>query len=146
VLAIIGTISAVAVPRMMEAESRWRIEGAAQRVAADLAEARALAIASSSNVQTTFDRTGYVVRDADGAVVREIRLSGRPYDVEIPSVSFGGASTVRFNGHGAGSASGTVTLTTGGLRCRVAVEASSGAIKVEAIGIDPSKTSGGGGR
>ncbi|QYK49236.1 MAG: GspH/FimT family pseudopilin [Phycisphaeraceae bacterium] len=144
VLAIIGTASALAVPRMMTSESIWRLQGASQRVAADLAEARAHAIASSASVKVIYTRNGYIIRDAANQIVREVRLTQRPYDVEVSLVSFA-AGEVSFNGHGVGSADGVVTLATDGLLCRIALNAISGSVKIGDIETESEIRMGGGG-
>lgn len=131
---------------MMTSESIWRLKGASQRVAADLAEARAHAIASSASVKVIYTRTGYTIRDAANRVIREIHLNRRPYDVNISVVSFGGVAEVTFNGHGVGSSDGSVTLAADGMVCRIAFGAISGSVKVGDIESERATVGGGGGR
>ncbi|MBX3316580.1 MAG: hypothetical protein KF902_06925 [Phycisphaeraceae bacterium] len=146
VMAIIGTTSALAVPRMMTSASIWRLKGASQRVAADLAEARTHAIASSASVKVIYSREGYIIRDAANQIIREVRLRQRPYDVEISLVTFGGLGEVTYNGNGVGSADGTVMLATDGLLCRITLNATSGSVKIGEIEGESRVLGGGGGR
>lgn len=134
VLAIIATMSALAVPRIMESEARWRVEGAARRIEADLEQARSTAIASSSSVEIAFGSTGYTITPSDGSAATAVRLDNRPYLVAISSASFGGSRKISFDGRGAGSANGTVEVSGGGYACSVKVDATTGAAKASEIG------------
>lgn len=144
VLAIIGTISAVAVPRMMEAESRWRIEGAARRIATDLEAARSLAIARSTTVEITFDATGYTTKvSGDDVVPLRVTLSERPY-LSSASAVFSGLSSVTFDGHGRPASNGRVVVRSGGYRCQIQVDGATGRAKVGVLEIDAVATKSGG--
>src|ERR1044072_6032817 len=55
VLAIIGTMSAIAIPRYQRALARYRAGGAGRRLGADLALARNLARSSSAGQTLKFD-------------------------------------------------------------------------------------------
>lgn len=114
VMAIMGTIAAIAAPRFVEAETRWRVTGAARRIAADLERARAIAIATSADVKVVFNATGYEVDSAsdliDADTFGRVELRARPYLARIRTVDFGGESTLTINGAGIGSADGKVIV------------------------------------
>lgn len=130
VLVIIATASAIAVPRMVESEARWRVSGAARRIAADISEARSYAIASSADVTVTFSREGYIVTSATDGVIRSVEIESRPYNAGIIEADFDGDRELTFDGFGAGSEDGHVTVASDGLKCRVLVDAATGTVKV----------------
>lgn len=133
VLVIVATASAIAVPRMVDSEARWRVGGAARRIAADIAEARSYAIASSADVTITFSRDGYTVTSARDGVIRSVQIESRPYNAGIIEATFDSVKTLTFDGFGAGSADGYVTTASDGLKCRVVVDAATGMAKVGAL-------------
>src|SRR6185436_19007970 len=55
VLCIMGVVAAIAAPRYGAAIARQRVDGAANRIASDLAYARSVARMTSSSVNVVFD-------------------------------------------------------------------------------------------
>lgn len=133
VLAIIATASAVAVPRMIESEARWRLTGAARRIAADIAEARSYAIASSAGVTVECSRDGYTVTSSRDGLIRAVDLSTRPYNAGIVEAAFGDVGELAFDGFGAASSDGIVTIVADGLLCRIVVSGASGTVKIGSL-------------
>lgn len=125
-LAIIATLSAIAAPKMMGAESRWRVRGAAQRIAADMERARSIAFASSSTVTLTFSRDRYALScsdaEVDAAEAMSVQLFRKPYHVRIVKVDLS-KSLVRFDGAGTASAGGSVYVSDGFHVCEVRLDA-----------------------
>lgn len=142
VMAIIGTAAAIATPRFAEAASRWRVQGAADRLTADLERARATAIATSAEVIVAFETTGYQLKSASDLEPAEelgtVVLDQAPYGVEIISVDFGGESKVVFSGTGVASADGKLVLGRGDYRVAITYEALTGRAKPGAIYEDDS--------
>lgn len=91
VVAIVGVVALIAVPRFAEASSRYRCELAADQLAALLREAAASARASAGAhrvlIDTDAERVA-IVRDADGAVIAELDFAVGPLDADIVSASF----------------------------------------------------------
>lgn len=133
VLAIIATMSALAVPRIMESESRWRVQGAARRIAADIGQARTTAIASSAPVVITFTGTDYTVTPSHGSKATVVTLTNRPYLVAVSSADFGGTQKLIFDGRGVGSANGTVVVAANGFACDIKIDAQTGAVKASEL-------------
>ncbi len=133
VMAIVGTAAAIAMPRFAEAESRWRVSGAAKRVIADLERARATALATSSEVIVSFEETSYSMKASsdltDEAGLGEVSLGNAPYGVEIISADFGGEQSVTFSGAGVATSDGTMVLGRGSYRLSIKFEALGGKAK-----------------
>jgi Tfp pilus assembly protein FimT len=133
VMAIIGTAAAIAMPRFAEAEIRWRVKGAAQRVVADLERAKATAMATSSPVIVSFEDTSYSMKASsdltDAAGLGEVGLGSAPYGVEIVSADFGGEQSVIFSGSGVATSDGTLVLGRGAYRVSITFEALGGKAK-----------------
>ncbi len=137
VMAIMGTAAAIAMPRFAEAEARWRVQGAADRLAADLERARATALATSAEVTVAFAETRYEMTGSSDLNAAEelgtVLLGEPPYGVEIVSADFGGEQTLRFTGSGIGSADGTIVLGRGEFRVAIKFNALTGRAKAGVI-------------
>jgi type IV fimbrial biogenesis protein FimT len=131
-LAIIGVISAIAVPNFSKWQEKHQINGQAQKVYFDLMLARTNAVKNNNNVLVTFNSTsdtytvhedanGDGVEDADEAL-KSVNLEENVQfafnsgivdidgnSVSVP-VSFSGSQTVTFDSRGQASASGSVFL------------------------------------
>jgi type IV fimbrial biogenesis protein FimT len=131
-LAIIGIISAIAVPNFSKWKEKHQINGQAQKVYFDLMLARTSAVKNNNDVRVTFDITGetYNVHDDtnnDGiedagealkSVILEenIQFAFNAGILDIDNnavssaVSFSGSQTVVFDSRGQASASGSVFM------------------------------------
>jgi prepilin-type N-terminal cleavage/methylation domain-containing protein len=114
VLIIMGTIAAIAAPRLSQSLARQRADGAADRIVSDLAYARALARTSSSSVTVTFDppHNRYAIPGPD-----PLHNTGAPYIVDLSqdpyqaSVLGGAAASVGSPTPNTGSGNGTFSIT-----------------------------------
>jgi len=137
VLAIIATLTAIAVPRYQTALVRYRADLAARRIVADLALAQSNAKASSSSRSVVFSisNNNYQMPDLpplDGTAGSYIvELSEKPYEADITSADFGGDQQIIFNGWGIPDSGGSVIITIGSEQRTVIVDAESGKAKVE---------------
>lgn len=138
VLAIIGIIAAMALPRFAGANAHYRAELAAKRLQRDLQYARQLAITRSTAQQVTFNTAAGTYEligqpDPDRPTKPYlITLSDSPYRVKISSANFGGGPTLTFNGFGVPtSGTGGVRLTHGDWKYDVFVEAGTGMVYVK---------------
>jgi len=137
VIVIIGVLAGIAGPRYAGAVTRYRLDSAAKRIAADIALARADARSgsmpqaviftpASNNYQlpgvTTLDRrsTNYVVN-----------LASDPYLVTLTSAAFGPVggpmiTTVTFDIYGVPDNGGSVVITSGGINKTITLDPNSG--------------------
>lgn len=134
VIAIIGVLAAVAVPRFAGAIARQRGEQASRRIALDLAYARQRAIQTSVPQSVVFDvaTDSYTLPGVphldDSTKDYKVVLSDEPYSVHLVKVDFGGTATVTFDIHGTADSTGTV-----------AVEVGSGTNEYKKIVVDPAQ-------
>jgi prepilin-type N-terminal cleavage/methylation domain-containing protein len=143
VLVIMGTIAAIAMPRLSQSLARQRVEGAADRIVSDLTYARALARTSSSSVTVTFDpsRNRYAIPGPD-----PLRNTGAPYIVDLSldpyrATMLGGAAAsvgagtpitgsangtfaITFDGFGEASTTGWIVVKSGGISREVSLDSS----------------------
>lgn len=135
VLAIIGLVAAMAVPRFANATVRSRVDAAAKRIAADLELARTYAIHSSTPQTVTFKGNFYVIssiRDLDHPTSSyKVDLSSDPYQVNIRLVDFGGDSEVTFDIYGNADSSGTVVIRDARYERTIQFDADTGQATVE---------------
>jgi prepilin-type N-terminal cleavage/methylation domain-containing protein len=128
VLAIIGILSAIAVPRYAASLINYRLDAAARRIAADLALARSQAMTTSRsqpvafNVAAgTYQMAGVLTLDRRGTDY-SVALGSDPYFVKLLSANFGGNPTVTFDAYGGADSSGTVVLEAGGTQKTVSLD------------------------
>lgn len=132
VVAIVGIVSAIAVPRYASYLGHQRVDAAARRVVLDLSLARNRARISSTGVTVSFDAVTnrYQIlgmTDPDRKIATYgVRLSGDPYGVDLVSADFGGDSEVIFTGYGNPDSGGTVVLSAHDYAVTVALDADSG--------------------
>lgn len=125
VMAIVGIVGAIAVPRFSQATSRQQLNSAADRVMADLELASTRARAASQPVTVRF-RTGndnYTFNNVGGDAM-VVELDESPYGVQVKSAKFGTNKTASFNGFGVPDDSGFVTLSLGSDEVTIYLEAS----------------------
>lgn len=134
VVAIMGIMAALAIPRFAAASASRRLDGATQRLLADLRHAQQHALATSADVQVVFDADTetYVVNapsPVTGATSYSVRLSDPPARVTIESVTFASNRAV-FGGHGLPLADGTIRLRVGDFATDIKVVAGTHAAAV----------------
>src|SRR5262245_2430022 len=137
VLVLIGLMAALAAPRYASSLTRYRVEAAARRVAADLAYAQARARATGVTRVVAFDRQADCYTLVGEAHLNEpansyiVDLTLSPYRSSITSANFGGSGTVSFNTFGVPSAAGVVRVRCGSLTRQVIVDATTGMTTVQ---------------
>jgi prepilin-type N-terminal cleavage/methylation domain-containing protein len=132
VLAIITVMSAMAVPRYVGAQQRYRADAAAQRIVTDLAMARSRANTTSASqaVLFTVASSQYQMpgvpdlRNSGGTYT--VLLGGAPYQATLVSVDFSGTAQVTFDGYGVPNSGGTVVVKAGGFQRTIVLDATSG--------------------
>lgn len=132
VLMISATLAAVALPRYAQAVARYRADGAARRIVADLNLARQHAAATSSAVAVTFSTAdhGYTIPALTDLNTRSgtyvVRLTDSPYQAKLVSADFTGSPTVTFDGFGQPDRTGYVVVAVGPTQRRVTVPTDGG--------------------
>ncbi len=131
-MAIIGIVSAIAIPNFSKWKEKHEIDGQAQKVYFDLMLARTAAVKSNNDVRVTFNLVAntYTIHednDGDGTVDAGENLKNAllendvqfAYNVGITdtdgnavtsAVSFGGAQEVVFDSRGQATATGKILL------------------------------------
>jgi len=137
VLTIIATLTAMAVPRYQTSLARYRADLAAQRIVADLTQARTSAKAASTSRTVVFSVIGnsYQIPQLsslnDNSGRYSVALSERPYQVVLISASFGGDAKITYNGWGLPDSDGTVTLSVGTEQRTVVVDSETGRADIQ---------------
>jgi Tfp pilus assembly protein FimT len=138
VLAILVIVCGIGVPRFIGVVQNRRVLFAGQKLAADLAMAQARANMGSTTVTVNFSvGTGkYTMPGVTDMNTGNLTYSGdigaNPYYAVITSTTIGsltstaGTASISFNGFGAPSNGGVITITAGAATCTVAVDAASG--------------------
>lgn len=136
VVAIMGMLAAVAIPRYANSIARRRVELAAGRIVEDLALARAQAMATSASCTVTFLGGSERVRingmkplDPGGAVYIT-ELSQSPYQVNLRDIDFGGDNQVIFNGFGVPDSGGTARVLVGNYARTITLDPQTGRAEV----------------
>jgi len=125
VIAIMGILSAIAVPNFMHYMAERRLNGAARMVMSDLMNARTLAVTQNRNVQVAFQTSAstYYTYDALGtAATRNIQTGFGYRDV---TVSGNNNPTFAPTGRLSGITACTITLTSAALTQQKEVKVSS---------------------
>ena len=136
VLAILGIIGAIAVPRFASAQTRYRADAAARRVQVDLSLARRHAKVLTTSQTVSFDTVANSYRligmtDPDNAAVEyEVSLSEEPYNATIVSSDFGGDAKIIFDGWGAPDSGGSVFVQVGNYQKAINVDPDTGQASV----------------
>lgn len=125
VVAILGIISALAIPRFAEASARRQLDAVSHRIMADLRHAQQHALARSQATTIVFDdpTESYVVNAPDplGATTSyTVNLASPPFPCQIVGVTLP-SSTATFSGNGLPTASGVVTIQSGRFRRSITV-------------------------
>lgn len=136
-MVIMVIFTAIAAPRYARSIAYWRVDTAARRMAADLNWARSLARTQSASQSVVFSTSNSTytlsgVNDPDKPTrTYSVNLASDPYKSTLSSVSFGGTSTLTFDGFGSPSSSGTAVLTCGSATKTITVNADDGAVSVQ---------------
>ena len=137
VLAIIGVIAAMAVPRWLRSMGHYECDAAARRLAADLAwaQSRARNTSSTQTVHLNLSNNSYQllgVTDPDHtSQTYAVDLTQPPYRSAIVSALAADAnSNIVFDGYGAPASSGTVVIQAGDFQKTVTVNAGTGSITI----------------
>ena len=140
VIAIISTISIIAIPRYIDATMRYRADLTAQRIAADLAYARSVAQRTNQNVAVQFSvaADGYempAVAHMDDSKKRYgVDLTVTPYGADVTSAAFGSgpvSDTVTFDVFGDHDAGGVVVILVGKHKRSILLDANTGSITIQ---------------
>ncbi len=123
-LAIVGSI---AMPRYTASLTRHRAEGAARRVAADLAYARRQARFTSSSKTITFDLATHKYSGS----LTVVALGEDPYGAIIVSADFGGDAEIVFDGFGKPASGGTVVIQVGDRLKTITLDGDSGMVTIQ---------------
>lgn len=129
VLAIVGTLGAIAVPRYGFAIERYRSIAAYDRVVADLTNVQRKARATGTIWTVVFDNPGtrYNVYNApatevsDSLPVSTVVLGADPYNATITLADIDGRDYIEFDMYGQPTASGAVYLKSGRIEQIVSV-------------------------
>lgn len=132
VLAIMGMLATMAIPRLAAPAMNQRADGAARRVAADLNLARRHAYQAGTSqtvafyvANGTYELTG--LPDADRPTQDyAVDLTDEPYQAEILSVDFSGSEKVTFDGYGTPDSGGKVVIAAGVQKRAVVVDSDTG--------------------
>lgn len=131
-VAVIGVIGAIAVPRYSGAVNSHRASAAARRIVADLEYARTTAVSMSASQSVVFEPAinryrlpGVAAFDAVAAEYG-VHLDTAPYRVDLVSADFGSGQIVSFDGYGQPDLGGTVIVEAGGFRLTVDLDGDSG--------------------
>ena len=126
VIAIMGILSAIAVPNFMHYMAERRLNGAARMVMSDLMNARTLAVTQNRNVQVAFQTSAsaYYTYDKAGSteVTRNVQTGFGYRDV---TVSGNNNPTFAPTGRLSGITACTITLTSAALTQQKEVKVSS---------------------
>ena len=133
VMAIIGILSGIAVPRYARFVAGQRADATARRIVTDLTYAQRHAKATSQSRTVSFSTLAHVysipgVENPDHTgLPYQVRLGDEPYNATIVSADFGGDNKLTFDGYGVPE-NGNVVIRVGGYERTITVEADTGSI------------------
>jgi prepilin-type N-terminal cleavage/methylation domain-containing protein len=136
-IAIIITLSAIAMPRYASAVASYRSRAAAKRISADLAQVQSFARTSSTAQTITFSSStaSYTIanlRDLDtSSTTYRVSLAAEPYRASIATLSLGSGGSITFDGYGNPNCGGTITVQSGTYTRSVVVDATTGKVAVQ---------------
>ena len=137
VLAILGVIAGIAVPRFASSQARYRADAAARRIVADLSLAQRQARFAGERRKIDFDltRDSYALSRDDGEgndiIIETIELSAEPYEATIVSADLGGNLSIQFDGYGMPDSGGSIVVQVSSRTTTVSVDAASGRATVD---------------
>lgn len=137
VIVIIGLLSAMAIPRMGNSLVRYRLDGAARRIAADLRLAQAHAITNSAAQTVRIDESKpatYTLVDMRHPDHPEdeyvVRFDAEPSAVTLEHYDFDGDDTLIFDIYGLPDSAAEITIIAGSQRRSIGVSANSGEVTI----------------
>jgi prepilin-type N-terminal cleavage/methylation domain-containing protein len=137
VIALIGIMAAIALPRYGTSLSRYRAELAAKRIAADLAlvQHRARVAGTSRtaifHVASSTYRLNAIADFKKPGAEYTVNLTQSPYVANLVAVNFGGDSSIAFNGHGLPDSGGTVTVISGTIQRLITIDPITGGATIQ---------------
>ncbi len=137
VIAIVGILSAMAIPRYANATNNYRVAAIARRMAADIAMTRNRARALSTSAAITFSvgTNSYQIPGMLGvghtSSPYTVSLANGSYPGTLISATFGGSATLTFNGYGIPASAGTIQITSGSAKATITVDADSGKTTIQ---------------
>lgn len=141
VLAIMGVLAAVALPRFAARSADRRLESAARRVLADIALAQSAARAASTARSIRFDTSAraysiasLTALDRDATTYR-VDLSDQPYALTSLAVDISGGTSLDIDAFGQVALGGTITLSEGGRSIVIAVAGGTGALSIAGLSL-----------
>jgi len=132
VIAIVGVLSAIAIPRFAMATSRYRVAAIARRISADITMTRNRARALSTSQSITFSTAAnnYQITgmsDPDHAAsTYTVSLNDASLPGQLVSTVFGTGATLTFNGYGVPSCGGTIQISSGTASATITVDPDTG--------------------
>lgn len=137
VMAIIGILTVIAIPRFGNSLAYHRAAMTADRIAADLALAHRQACRGSASQTATFDvaADSYVLSgvrhlDRSGSEYT-VKLSAEPYSAVLVVVDFGGDAEIVFDGYGVPDSGGSVVVQVGAHQRTISVDPDTGRVSVQ---------------
>ena len=134
VVVILAVLAQLAIPRYARAIANYRADAAIRRIAADIAltQSRARALSSSqtitfSTTANTYQITGMPDPDHPAATYT-VPLADKTTGASLSAVSFNNSPSLTFDGYGAPSSAGSITVTSGIATRSLAVAADSGVV------------------
>lgn len=141
VIAVIGVLVTIAVPRYAKFVTRHCVATASQRIMADLAfaqrQARLSGASQTVRFKVSLDEYRLVdVPDPDrSGADYVVRLGAEPYQVSIASVDFGGSAEVTFDIHGTPDRGGSVVVQGGRWVRQITVDPVTGGTTVAEVAV-----------
>jgi len=144
VIAILGIVAGIAVPRFGNFIAHRHIDAAATRIATDLAFAKQRAKFSGTQQKVRFlipqNRYEFPEMDDPDHPGREyaVPLSEEPYNATIISADFGGDVEVVFDGYGVPvlDSDGTIVIAVGNYRKTLTLDAQTGRVTVSDLSVE----------
>lgn len=135
VLAILGVISAIAIPRFGGSMALHRLDAAARRIAADVRLARTRAMTTSTNQTLRIDGAGYTLvgmPDPDHPSQEyRVLLAEACHGVAWIYIDAGGDSDLVFNMYGAPDSAATLRIRLGDTLRTIVVAADTGRVEIQ---------------
>lgn len=128
VLLIVAIMAAVAAPKYAESLSSFRLQGVAQRIAADIRQARRYAQQNSSTQTINFDvaTNSYTltgINDVDRrSRTYQFSLASPEYECELVSANFNSTAILSFDIYGRPVNAGTIVVRCGNLTQTLSVD------------------------
>lgn len=140
VVAIVGIVWVIAIPRYGAAQDRYRADGAAQRIMLDLTRAQAEARATSSSRELLYSPSShsYLIREAGNKPAYvNVKLGEAPFQADLKAATLGGDTAIVFNGLGVPDSGGSIVLQVGRQVRTITVSPGTGAASVQALILKP---------